>query len=969
MTTQTPSAKDFKNTVFLPDTIFPMRANLGKREPIILERWQKMDLYKQIMAARKQDNAPLFTLHDGPPYANGHLHMGHALNKTLKDVINRTQSMLGKQSTYIPGWDCHGLPIEWKIEEEYRARGQDKDDVPILEFRKECREFADKWVKIQNDEFQRLGIVGDWDAPYLTMSYDAEAQIAREIAKFAMNGSMYRGSKPVMWSIVEKTALAEAEVEYYDHKSPSIFVRFPVKDSPIIKGDADIVIWTTTPWTIPANQAIAYGTDVTYAVIKITDVSDEKSTMTVGDRLLLAEDLLGSFAETAKIGAYEIEQKLQGSELDGTTAHHPLYQQGFEGARPLLAADFVTTESGTGLVHIAPGHGTDDYQLGLTHNLPMPMTVNEEGCYYDHVPVFAGKRIQTREGKDGDANGAVIKALLADKRLAGKASIRHSYPHSWRSKAPLIYRNTPQWFISMEQNDLREKALSAISETAFYPEKGRARLHSMIENRPDWCISRQRAWGVPIAIFVNKASGEILRDQAVFDRIADYFESEGGDSWFARPVEDFLGSDYQADEWEQVTDIIDVWFDSGSTHSFVLEGREDVNIPADLYLEGSDQHRGWFHSSLLESCGTRGRAPYKGIVTHGFLVDEKGHKMSKSLGNGIEPQEIIETYGVDILRLWVVSSDYTEDLRLGKDIIKQTTDIYRRFRNTLRYLLGALKGFDADSETVPHEELPELEQWMLHRLNQVGDIVKQNSENYDLHGLHQQLHHFCALDLSAFYFDIRKDSLYCDAPTALSRRACRTVMHEIFRCLTSWLAPILCFTAEEAWLAFEADQQGKGLEKDQFLTEIEPDHSLHMQTYRSCPAEWSRPDLDEKWQKIKDMRRVITGALEIARKDKTIGSSLQAAPIVYASEEYLKVIAEINMADICIASDLNIKALTDAPKADEQLFTLSDVAGVRAQFALASGEKCQRCWKILPEVADHADHICGRCDTAISVTA
>jgi len=935
---------DYRQTIFLPKTDFPMRAGLAKREPEILARWEEIDLYRrQREQARGRE---LFVLHDGPPYANGHLHMGHALNKILKDVINRSQQMLGKDANYVPGWDCHGLPIEWKVEEGYRARGQDKDEVDRVEFRRECRAFAEHWVGQQTTEFKRLGVIGDWTTPYTTMAYPAEAQIVREIGKFLMNGGLYAGSRPVLWSVVEKTALADAEVEYHDHVSPTIWVRFPVVESPLeaLRGAA-VVIWTTTPWTMPGNRAVAFGEDFDYVVARVDAVA-ERTLARTGEVIVVARDLLPAVEKAANITATTVLAELKGAELAGTICAHPLRGQGYDYPVPLLAGDFVTTEAGTGFVHIAPGHGTDDYHLGLRHGLEMPQTIDGEGRYLPHVPLFAGKVVYTSTGKEGDANPAVMEGLIAAGGLLAKGRLKHSYPHSWRSKAPLIFRNTPQWFISMETNELRQKALASIDATAFYPPKGQARLHAMIEQRPDWCISRQRLWGVPLPIFVNKASGEPLRDPAVIERIAAAFEAEGGDVWFSSPPQRWLGNDYDAADWEQIQDVVEVWFDSGSTHAFVLEARDDLKWPASLYLEGSDQHRGWFHTSLLESCGTRGRAPFDGVLTHGFVLDEQGRKMSKSLGNGVVPQEVVDRDGADILRLWVVASDYTEDLRIGPEILKYQVDAYRRLRNTLRYLLGALDGFD-EAERLPVEQMPELERWVLHRLWELDRLVRQDVSGYSFHALYQALHNFCAVDLSAFYFDVRKDSLYCDPAHSLRRRACRTVFDLLFDHLTAWLAPVLCFTAEEAWQV-----RGKAPE------------SVHLRLFPEVPAGWSDPALAAKWERLRDVRRVVTGALELARAEKRLGASLQAAPVVHVEDQTLReLIATIDFAELCITSDL---AVSDAP-AEEAAFRLPDVPGVAVRVAPADGEKCERCWRVLPDVGRHpeAPGTCGRCADAV----
>ncbi|MBT5263329.1 MAG: isoleucine--tRNA ligase [Rhodospirillaceae bacterium] len=926
---------DYKSTVFLPKTDFPMRAGLPKREPELLAWWDEIDLEGQLRQDRKGKEK--FILHDGPPYANGHLHIGHALNKILKDVICRSQQMLGKDANYVPGWDCHGLPIEWKIEEEYRAKGKDKDEVPINEFRQECREFAEKWITIQVEEFKRLGVTGNWDDPYTTMTNAAEAQIAREIGKFLMNGGLFQGSKPVMWSVVEKTALAEAEIEYHDHKSTTIHVRFPVTHAsrPSLEGAA-VAIWTTTPWTMPGNRALAYGDDFTYVVIEVKAVA-ENSRANVGERLCVVADLVGSVKHECRIEEIAELDRFKGSELAGTLTAHPLRGKGYDYDVPLLAADFVTVDQGTGIVHIAPGHGADDFELGRSNDLEVPHTVADDGHFHDHVPLVAGLHVL----KD---NVKIAEIIAEAGGLLGLGSIKHSYPHSWRSKAPLIFRNTPQWFISMETNDLRDVALQAIKDTRFVPESGQNRLYSMIEQRPDWCISRQRAWGVPIPVFYNKETGEPLRDQAVVDRVAEAFEQEGSDVWFSADPVRFLGNDHAPEDYEQVTDIVDVWFDSGSTHAFVLEQRPELQWPASLYLEGSDQHRGWFHSSLLESCGTRGRAPYDAVLTHGFVMDEQGRKMSKSLGNTVTPQDVIDKSGADILRIWVVASDYSEDLRIGPEILKHQSDHYRRLRNTLRYMIGNLDGFD-DTERLDPSEMPELERWVLHRIWELDALVRDRVNAFDFHTLFTQLHNFCAVDLSAFYFDIRKDALYCDDPNSIRRRAARTVLAETFDCLTAWLAPILCFTAEEAWR-----QRGEG--------------SVHLRTYPEIPANWRDDALAERWTHIRRVRRVVTGALELERADKRIGSSLQASPTVYLPAEDKAAFDGLDPADIFITSDATLVADT----APDGAFGLEDVADIGVVSGLAEGEKCERCWKILPEVGAGADQapVCGRCSDAVA---
>ena len=931
--------QDYKSTVYLPRTDFPMKAGLPKREPEILARWEETDLYRQIREASK--GREKFILHDGPPYANGHLHIGHALNKILKDVINRCQQMLGKDANYVPGWDCHGLPIEWKIEEKYRKKKKDKDEVPVVEFRKECREFADEWINVQRTEFKRMGVGGNWDHPYTTMTYAAEAKIAEELGKFLLDGSLYRGSKPVMWSPVEKTALAEAEIEYYDHTSTTIFVRFPVitPSVPEVEGAA-IVIWTTTPWTMPGNRALAFGPAIEYTVFEVTATAED-SHAKVGETLVVATKRLAEMTAECGISGYLAKGTLRGETLTGTVCRHPLRGQGFDYDVPALAANFATTEEGTGFVHIAPGHGADDWVLGVANDIEVPHTVGEDGRFFSHVPIFAGMHVYK-------CNDDVAEIIYEAGGLLGKSSLVHRYPPSWRSKQPLIFRNTAQWFISMETTGLRDKALKAIDETRFIPASGQNRLRNMIAERPDWVVSRQRAWGVPITVFVNKETDEALRDPAVIKRVVSIFNQEGADAWFTSPPDRFLGNDYSAKDYEQVTDILDVWFDSGSTHAFVLEDGEwdDLAWPASLYLEGSDQHRGWFHSSLLESCGTRGRAPYETVLTHGFVMAEDGQKMSKSLGNIVEPQNVYNQQGADILRLWVIGSDYAEDLRIGPEIVKQQADVYRRLRNTLRFLLGNLHGF-SDLERLPLEDMPELERWVLDRLWRMDKALRQTCNNFQFHTFFTELHNFCTVDLSAFYLDIRKDSLYCDRLDDPRRCAARTVLDELFNCLTAWLAPFICFTAEEAWLARTGEDEV---------------NSVHLRTFPDLPASWRDDALMEKWRRVRTVRRVVTGALELERAEKRIGSSLQAAPRVFTDADTAALFADLDGAELFITSS----AAFDTGTAPENAFRLEEVPDVAVVPALADGEKCERCYQVLKGVGCVSSHptVCRRCADA-----
>ena len=931
---------DYRSTVFLPRTDFSMRANLPAREPEILARWRREDLYaRQREAARGREK---FILHDGPPYANGHLHIGHALNKILKDVINRSQQMLGRDANYVPGWDCHGLPIEWTMEEKYREEGRDKDRIPLVEFRRQCREFAARWIDVQREEFERMGVIGDWKRPYTTMSYDAEARIAAELGKFLLNGGLYRGAKPVMWSVVEKTALAEAEIEYLDHESTTVHARFPVAaPAHDALAGASVAIWTTTPWTIPGNRAVACGEAIDYAVVEVTETAPG-ALARPGERLALAAARVAEVCAETGIAGYRVCARLPGRALSGTLCRHPLHDKGYEFEVPLLPGGHVTVDQGTGFVHTAPGHGAEDFELGRAHGLEIPATVDDDGRFFDHVPVFAGRHVY-------EVDPAVADALEAEGGLLARGRIVHSYPHSWRSKKPLIFRTTPQWFIGMAENALRDKALAAIDRTAFYPESGRARLRGMIASRPDWCVSRQRAWGVPIAVFVDRRTGEPLRDPAVLDRVVAAFEAEGADAWFESPPERFLGPGRDPADYQQVTDILDVWFDSGATHGFTLETRADLQWPASLYLEGSDQHRGWFHSSLLESCGTRGRAPYEAVLTHGFVLDEQGRKMSKSLGNVVAPQEIIARYGADVLRLWVVASDYSEDLRIGVNIIDQNVEAYRRIRNTLRYLLGNLAGF-ADGERVDPDSMPELERWVLHRLWELDRTVRRSLDRYDFHTLFTALHNFCAQDLSAFYFDVRKDALYCAPRADPVRRAARTALDALFSCLTAWLAPILCFTAEEAWRA----RQGEDAD------------SVHLRLFPDPPEAWRADALARRWEGVRRIRRVVTGAIEVERAAGRVGSSLQTSPEIHLDDAGAALLDGVDMAEIAITSGVALRA----GPAPADAFTLPDAPGVGVVVRPAEGAKCQRCWRVLPDVGAVEAHpdVCRRCAGAVAAS-
>jgi len=1058
MSAETPPF-DYAKTLFLPETDFPMRAGLPQREPEILARWEAIDLYGKIRVAAK--GRPKFVLHDGPPYANGNIHIGHALNKILKDLVTRSQSMLGFDSNYVPGWDCHGLPIEWKIEEEYRAKGKAKPDLSsgaaINAFRAECRAYAERWLAIQREEFKRLGVTGDWARPYSTMAFHAEAQIAREIMKFKENGLLYRGSKPVMWSVVEKTALAEAEIEYHDHQSDMVWVKFPLKGSPtpraLMEGEeyflferASVVIWTTTPWTLPGNRAISYSRNITYGLYKIIETERDYG-LKVGEKLVISKALADTVFQQAKVRG-QLIRELPGKDIGsdwvcshplagrfphlplegggraagagGGDANHPSSglsghllpqgekkEEGYAFDVPLLDGDHVTDDAGTGFVHTAPGHGREDFEIWMANgqrlakrgiNTRIPFTIDDDSVYTQEAPGFAGKRVIKENGEKGDANEAVIAALIEAGMLVARGRLKHQYPHSWRSKKPVIFRNTPQWFIAMdkpffpsplrgeggrtdvrpdeglsstiplegggggggeaakilpspgasappsplrgEATTLRTTAFEAIKATEWVPATGENRIRGMVENKPDWVMSRQRAWGVPIAVFVHKETKELLRDARVDDAIATAFELEGADAWFAEgAAARFLTPfGHNPADFEQVRDVLDVWFDSGSTHSYVLNtpahfpSLADVKRKVDggddrvMYLEGSDQHRGWFQSSLLESCGTRGRAPFDVVLTHGFVLDEKGAKMSKSLGNVTAPQDVIKDAGADILRLWVAAADYSDDLRIGKDILKTFVETYRKLRNTLRWMLGSLAHYDGSA--IDYAAMPELERLMLHRLAELDPVIRKAYETYDYRKVITELSAFMNTELSAFYFDIRKDTLYCDPASSAARRSALEAIEAIFRCVTLWLAPILVFTAEEAWRARYPEAT-----------------SVHVEDFPAIPAAWRDAALAEKWEKIRAVRRVVTGALELARAAKTIGSSLEAAPKVYVADQALRAaVAGVDMAEIAITSVLTL----EAGEGPEEAFRLADVPGVSVVVVRAADMglvKCARSWR------------------------
>ncbi|MBV6651626.1 MAG: isoleucine--tRNA ligase [Hoeflea sp.] len=973
--TDTNDTLDYSKTLYLPETDFPMRGGLPQKEPELVARWQQMRLYDRLRATSA--GRPKYVLHDGPPYANGNIHIGHALNKILKDVITRSFQMRGFDSNYVPGWDCHGLPIEWKIEEEnYRSKGKEKtnlkESAAMLEFRKECRAYAEHWVSVQSEEFKRLGIEGDFDKPYKTMDFHAEARIAGELLKIAKSGQLYRGSKPIMWSVVERTALAEAEVEYQPYESDTIWVKFPVTSytgenidvgdfGPVADMDhgrstkladmldnAYVVIWTTTPWTIPGNRAISYSSRIQYGLYEVTEAENDFGPQP-GEKLIFADALEKESFDKAKLKTIRIGD-VPDFALKDVTCAHPLkgLGGGYDFAVPLIAGDHVTDDAGTGFVHTAPGHGREDFEAWMDAardleargiSSAIPFTVDDAGYYTKDAPGLGPDReggparVIDDKGKKGDANQAVISALIEAGNLFSRGRLKHEYPHSWRSKKPIIFRNTPQWFVHMDKDfgdgtTLRTRALKGIDDTRFVPASGQNRLRGMIEDRPDWVLSRQRAWGVPICVFAD-ADGNVLLDEAVNARILEAFETEGADAWFAEGARArFLGNLASDPKWIQVTDILDVWFDSGCTHVFTLEDRPDLKWPADVYLEGSDQHRGWFHSSLLESCATRGRAPYDAVITHGFTMAEDGRKMSKSLNNQVFPQDVMKESGADILRLWVMNTDYWEDQRLGKTVIKTNIDAYRKLRNTIRWMLGTLAHDGGDA--IDPSDMPELERLMLHRLSELDQLVRTGYDNFDFKRISRALTDFANIELSAFYFDIRKDALYCDAPSSLRRRASLQVIRKIFDCLVTWLAPMLPFTMEEAWLSHKPDAE-----------------SVHLEQFPEVPGAWRDEALAAKWKKIRTVRRVVTGALEIERREKRIGSSLEAAPVVHITDPALvEAVGDSDFAEICITSGVRI----ETGEGPDTAFRIDEVKAVSVLPALAKGDKCARSWRITDDV-------------------
>jgi isoleucyl-tRNA synthetase len=924
---------DYKQTLNLPHTEFPMKANLAKREPEMLARWEEMHIYEQIRETSKGRKP--YILHDGPPYANGSIHLGTALNKIIKDVLIKAKNMAGYDSVYVPGWDCHGLPIEHQVDLEL---GNKKASLSQIQKRRFCRQYAERYLDVQREQFKRLGVFGEWDNPYLTMSYEYEAATVAELGRLYLAGGVYKGKKPVYWCASCKTALAEAEVEYHDHTTPSIYVKFAcVSDIalrlPKLAGEkVSIVIWTTTPWTIPANLAIALHAEYVYVAVKVK-----------GEVLILAKDLLDDCLE--KFGyskePHEIIDEFSGSVMEGLTFRHPI----FDRDSLLILAPFVTLDAGTGCVHIAPGHGQEDYEIGMQYGLENYAPVDDDGRFTADVENFAGQFVFS-------ANDAVIDKLSSAGSLLARLDIQHTYPHCWRCKNPIIFRSTEQWFVSMETNDLRKKALQAIETVKWIPSWGRDRIFGMIENRPDWCISRQRLWGVPITVFTCKKCGEKLLTQDIVDHLVALIREHGADVWFEREAKDLLPAGTVCpkcggDEFKKETDILDVWFDSGVSHAAVLEQRRGLHSPADMYLEGSDQHRGWFHSSLLESVGTRGRAPYRNVLTHGFVVDGEGKKMSKSVGNVTDPQTIIEGYGAEILRLWVASEDYTEDIRISEEILKRLTEAYRRIRNTSRFILGNLYDFHPETDAVPDNDMEEMDRWILHRLQEVIRRVREAYEQYQLHVVYYTLYNFCTVDLSALYLDVLKDRLYTSKTASRARRSGQTAMHEILAAMARLLAPILSFTAEEIWLALP-DYPGKM-------------KSVHLTQFPEVEAAKLQPKLAEKWQKFIVLKGEVAKAVEMARQNKLVGHSLDAAVAIAAGDDLRPFLKE-NPEDLRSFLIVSAVDVVDSVNADN-VYQSSEIPGLFIAISRAKGAKCERCWNYSETVGRDASHptICARC--------
>ncbi|ACM18761.1 isoleucyl-tRNA synthetase [Geotalea daltonii FRC-32] len=922
---------DYKDTLNLPVTDFPMKANLAQREPEMLETWEKNRLYKKMEDTGK--GKPKYILHDGPPYANGHIHIGHALNKILKDIVLKSKRMSGFDAPYIPGWDCHGLPIELQVEKNL---GSKKHEITKLEMRKQCREYAKKFVDIQKQEFERLGVLGEWDNPYLTMNYSYEGITAHELARFAENGGLYKGKKPVHWCSSCGTALAEAEVEYADHKSPSVFVKFQLKDDiskelPALSGKkVSPVIWTTTPWTIPANLAIAMHPEFDYVAVD-----------TGAEVLIVAEGLKEAFFKATGVNGVVIAT-FKAAALEKKLCRHPFYDRD----SIILLGDHVTLEAGTGCVHTAPGHGQEDYELGLKFGLDIYNPVDNRGRFLETIPFFGGQYVF-------DANPNVIAKLEEVGALVGKGEISHSYPHCWRCKKPIIFRATEQWFISMESNDLRRKALTEINTVSWIPKWGKERIFGMIENRPDWCVSRQRNWGVPITVFYCKACGEALADGKIMHHVADLFEKESSDIWYEREAKELLptGTTCPAcgkTEFDKEMDILDVWFDSGVSHAAVLEHRDNLSSPADMYLEGSDQHRGWFHSSLLASVGTRGVAPYKAVLTHGFVVDGSGRKMSKSVGNVVAPEDVIKKYGAEVLRLWVAAQDYRDDLRISQEILTRLSEAYRRIRNTCRYILGNIADFDPKRDSVDYGDMPEIDRWALHQLELLKEKVLKAYENCEFHVLYHAVNSFCTVEMSAFYLDILKDRVYTSRKDSVERRSAQTAMYQILDALVKLTAPVLSFTTDEVWRYMPAPAE----------------ESVHLSQFPQLKPEYRDNALVERWETIIKVRAEVSKALEQARVQKVIGHSLDAA-IALSAPAQLRSLIEPYAAELKSIFIVSKAELVDTLGGD--FYSAEGIADLQIKVSAAPGEKCERCWCYDEELGKDSEHpgICPKCLSAV----
>ncbi len=922
---------NYKDTLNLPQTKFPMKANLVKREPELLKKWEEIDLYKLIRkssAGRKKR----YMLHDGPPYANGHIHMGTAFNKILKDIIIKSRQMAGFDAPYVPGWDCHGLPIEHNVDKKL---GKKKTDMSKVEIRQACRRYAEKFVDIQRNEFKRLGVIGEWDNPYLTMNYNYEATIVQELGKFALNGSLVKNKKPIYWCMSCMTALAEAEVEYGEHTSPSIFVKFPMKAGlknvlPELSGkDVSIVIWTTTPWTLPANLAVAIHPSFIYAAVQ-TDS---------GEVLIMAKDLVDQCMESFGISSCRTIVEFEASRLENLKAKHPIYDR----SSVIVLAPYVTLDTGTGCVHTAPGHGREDYETGLEYNLEPYSPVDSRGRFTEDVEYFAGLNVF-------EANRPVIEKLEEKGALLKEEAITHEYPHCWRCKKPVIFRSTEQWFISMEKNNIRKKSLAEIEKVRWIPSWGKNRIYSMIEKRPDWCISRQRLWGVPITVLYCEKCGEAIFSKDIFDHICHMVEEKGADVWFMEPAENLAPKGTKCPacgcgSFVKETDILDVWFDSGVSYAAVMEARDYLDSPADIYLEGSDQHRGWFHSSLLCSVGTRNRAPYKSVLTHGFVVDGSGKAMHKSLGNVIAPEDLIKRYGAEIIRMWVAAEDYSDNIRLSTEILQRLTEAYRRIRNTCRYILGNTHDFDPETDTVPYDQMEELDQWVLARLHTLNRRVQKAYDDFDFHLVYHNLHNFCVLDLSSFYLDIIKDRLYTSLARSVERRSAQTAMNEILEVIVRLIAPVLSFTADEVWQYMKGKNRLPSIHADLFI----PVNNRYINN-----------DLMSRWEDIITVRKEVSKALELARRNKEIGHPLDASVTLGMSEKLMERLIPYKdqLRSVFIVSSV------DMTEEDfEDGFRSETVPDLRIRVRPSTDKKCERCWVHDPSVGEDPEHpeICKRC--------